>query len=318
MEDSEGNRMRARRDLVWIVAATAGFAAICVWLELSETVLAWTRPHERFQLDELPGILLFLSVALSWYAWRRMDDSRAELKLRRGTDRQLQEALVRNRELAQAGVRIQEEERRSLARELHDELGQYLNAVKIDAVCLRDGDAGSINEVRAGALAIIGMTDHLEIVVREMVRRLRPPGLDELGLSAALENCVDGWRRRLPAVDITMTVGEDIAKLDETTNMTLYRLVQEGLTNIAKHARASHIEIVMQQCPSVGAGTEEVVLTVRDNGVGPQTGGVNTGLGIAGMRERVEALAGRFDLIPVRGGGFGFIARMPVLPVAAT
>ena len=318
MAGSEGNRLRARRDLVWIVAATAGFAVICAWLELSETVLAWTRPHERFQLDELPGILLFLSMALAWYAWRRMDDSRAELKLRRGTDRRLQEALARNRELAQAGVRIQEEERRSLARELHDELGQYLNAVKIDAVCLRDGDAGNIPEVRAGALAIMCMTDHLEIVVREMVRRLRPPGLDELGLAAALENCVDGWRRRLPAVDITMTVGEDIAKLDETTNMTLYRLVQEGLTNIAKHARASHIEIVMQQCPSTRAGAAEVVLTVRDNGVGPQTGGTNTGLGIAGMRERVEALAGRFDLIPVRGGGFGFTARMPVPSVAAT
>ena len=318
MEAREGSRMRAGRDLAWIVAATAGFAAISAWLELSETVLAWTRPHERFQLDELPGILLFLAVALAWNAWRRMGEAQAELKLRQGTEARLREALVQNRELARAGVRIQEEERRSLARELHDELGQYLNAVKIDAACLRDGSAGRIPEVRAGAVAITSMTDHLEIVVRDMVRRLRPPGLDELGLTAALENCVDGWRRRLPSVNFAIAVEEDIGTLDESTNMALYRLVQEGLTNIAKHARASHVEIVMKQRAAMHAGVAEIVLTVRDDGVGTQAGGTHTGLGIAGMRERVEAMAGRFELTPMRSGGFGFTASLPIQPVAAT
>lgn len=318
MEARQGSQMRGRRDLLWIVSATAGFAALCAWLELSETVLTWTRPHERFQLDELPGILLFLAVALAWYAWRRMGEAQDELKLRQGTEARLREALVQNRELARAGVRIQEAERRSLARELHDELGQYLNAVKIDAACLRDGSAGQIPEVRAGAMAIMSITDHLEIVVRDMVRRLRPPGLDELGLPAALENCVDGWRRRLPSVNFTMAVGEDIGNLDETTNMTLYRLVQEGLTNIAKHARASRVEIVMKQRAAMHAGATEIVLTVRDDGVGTQAGGTHAGLGIAGMRERVEALAGRFELTPMCSGGFGFTASLPIQPVAAT
>jgi glucose-6-phosphate-specific signal transduction histidine kinase len=312
MEQAEPNRSRARHDLLWIVALTTAFAVLCSWLELSEAVLAWTRPRERFQLDELPGVLLFLASALAWYAWRRVGEARQEIALRQRTETQLRAALTQNRELAHAGVRMQEEERRSLARELHDELGQCLNAIKLDAVCLRDGGARGLAEVDSSAAAIIDMTAHLEGVVRDMVRRLRPPGLDELGLAAALENCVDGWRRRLPGVEFTMTVGEDIGRLDEATNMTLYRLVQEGLTNVAKHARASRVDIVLQRGAAAPAGASAVVLTVQDNGDGERETTADDGLGIVGMRERVEALAGRFDLGPAGGSGFGFAAWLPI------
>jgi two-component system, NarL family, sensor histidine kinase UhpB len=311
MEAGEINRMRARRDLLWIVMLTGGFALLCVWLELSEVVLSWTRPHERFQLDEIPGVLLFLAVALTWYAWRRVGEARRELELRIRTEARLRAALVQNRELAQANVRIQEEERRTLARELHDELGQYLNALKIDAVCLRDGASGQIPDVRDSALAIVGVTSHLEEIVRDMVRRLRPPGLDELGLAAAIEACVDGWRRRLPSVNFMLKVDADLDQLDEATNMTLYRLVQEGLTNVAKHADATSVNIELHQ-HSVAVGTSEAVLTLRDNGAGSRGMANEPGLGIVGMRERVEGLAGRFDLAPAGGGGFGFTAWLPV------
>ena len=261
MKSTTGDRTSARRDLIWIAALTVIFAVLCASLEISETVLAWTRPHERFQLDEIPGILLFMAMALAWYASRRVREARAEVRLRAATEARLREALLQNRELARSGVRIQEEERRILARELHDELGQYLNAVKIDAVCLRDGDGATLEQVRNGAVAIINMTDHLQVVVRDMMRRLRPVGLDELGLPAALESCIEGWRRRMPSVEFTMAVGEDIGKLDEVTNITLYRLVQEGLTNVAKHARATRVDIVMQQstadvCRRTGSGAD--------------------------------------------------------------
>jgi two-component system, NarL family, sensor histidine kinase UhpB len=311
MESATGKRTSARRDLIWIAALTVIFAVLCASLEISETVLAWTRPHERFQLDEIPGILLFMALALAWYASRRVREARAEVGLRAATEAKLREALLQNRELARTGVRIQEEERRVLARELHDELGQYLNAVKIDAVCLRDGDGARLTQVRAGATAIISMTDHLQVVVRDMVRRLRPVGLDELGLPAALESCIEGWRRRMPSVEFTMAVGEDVGKLDEVTNITLYRLVQEGLTNVAKHARATRVEIAMEQRTTPRAGAPEVVLTVQDNGVGTRVTTTEAGLGIVGMRERVEALSGRFDLT-AQGSGFGFTAWLPV------
>ena len=104
MATADGKQSRAGRDLAWIVAATIGFAAFSAHVELSEFILAWTRPHERLQLDELPGVLLFLALAMSWYAWRRMREARAELALRQGTEARLRDALVRNRELAQANV----------------------------------------------------------------------------------------------------------------------------------------------------------------------------------------------------------------------
>jgi signal transduction histidine kinase len=156
------------------------------------------------------------------------------------------------------------------------------------------------------------MTDHLQLVVRDIVQRLRPPGLDELGLSAALENCVDGWRRRLPSVNIEMAVSDDLGPLDEATNITLYRLVQEGLTNVARHAHASRVEVQLQQQSVGAAGLPEVVLTMRDNGRGREAAPPNTGVGLVGMRERVEALAGRFDITSVPGSGFGFTAWLPI------
>jgi signal transduction histidine kinase len=113
-------------------------------------------------------------------------------------------------------------------------------------------------------------------------------------------------------VDIKVVVSEDLGELDEVTNMTLYRLVQEGLTNIARHARASRVEILMHQRPADSAGESEVVLTISDNGVGSQKLPPHAGLGLVGMRERIEALAGRFDVASAQGGGFGFTARIPV------
>ena len=205
MATSEWNRISARRDLIVVGAGTLAFALLCAWLELSELVLAWTRPHERFQLDELPGVLLFLALAI--VVVRVATHGRGA---RGAGAASTHGGKVARRAGPESGTRARptcKSRKRNaavLARELHDELGQCLNAVKIDAVCLRDGDAGRIAEVRAGADSDHGVTDHLEIVVRDMVRRLRPPGLDELGLPAALENCVEGWRRRLPLVNFEL------------------------------------------------------------------------------------------------------------------
>ncbi len=161
------------------------------------------------------------------------------------------------------------------------------------------------------------MTGHLEKVVRNIVRRLRPAGLDELGLAAAVESCVDGWRQRLPSVKFRVEVGEEIGPLDEAINITLYRLIQEGLTNVAKHAHATCVDIVMHQRSGAHVGAPEVVLVVQDNGVGTREAVEESGLGIVGMRERVEGLAGRFDLTPASAGGFGFTAWLPLRHASA-
>src|SRR5215471_15893264 len=131
------NRTSARRDFALLVVAAALFAALSIHFELAETLAAWTRPYESWQLDELPGLFLFIVAGLAWYAWRRSRESRRLLRELVAGQARLADAFEENRKLAIAAVRAQEDERRHLARELHDDLGQYVNAIKVDAVWLR-------------------------------------------------------------------------------------------------------------------------------------------------------------------------------------
>jgi two-component system, NarL family, sensor histidine kinase UhpB len=306
------DRSAARRDFALTAVAALAFAALSAHYEFFETIIQWTRPREAWQLDELPGVLLFVALGFAWYAWRREREVTAVLRARIEVEVRLQRALAENRKLAGAAVRAQEDERRHLARELHDELGQYVNAVKVDAVWLRDLGTQHSPQVRDTAASIVAMTAHLQIAVGDIVRRLRPPGLDELGLAAALEDCIDGWRRRLPDVAFDVAVAEDLGGLDEATNITLYRLVQEGLTNVARHARAAKVEIQVAQERKSPELPSEVVVSVRDDGIGDPHSAPRAGLGLVGMRERVEALAGRFELLSSQPHGFGFVARLPL------
>jgi two-component system, NarL family, sensor histidine kinase UhpB len=317
MEKAMSNdRTTVRRDLVTLIAAGALFAALSAHFELAEKVAAWTRPYERWQLDELPLLLLFVVAGLAWYAWRRAREERRLLRRVLAGQERLAAAIDENRKLALAAVRAQEDERRHLARELHDELGQYVNAIKVDAVWLRDLGAAA-PEIREAATSVMGMVDHLESVVRDLLKRLRPPGLDELGLPAALEHCIDEWRRRLPDVEFDVAMDDAIVGLDEATSITLYRIAQEGLTNLARHARATRVAIELGRRQAAPDMPPEIVLSMRDDGVGAGAGSATGGLGLVGMRERVEALAGRFELLRSDARGFGFVACVPLRSASA-
>jgi two-component system sensor histidine kinase UhpB len=149
--------------------------------------------------------------------------------------------------------------------------------------------------------------------VREAVRKLRPPGLDELGLPAALENCIDGWRKRLPSVSFELDAPAECPGWGEAVNITLYRIVQEGLTNVAKHAQARHVRISLEQ-PRVRDRLGPVLLRVSDDGIGASATNKD-GLGLVGMRERIESLGGQLDTSTQageRGEGFCLIATLPV------
>lgn len=225
------------------------------------------------------------------------------------TRRDLATALAENRRLAQRGIEALEEERRHLARELHDEMGQWLNALKIDAVGIRDRD-GLPGEVREAAQGIVELTDHVYDVARALVRRLRPVALDELGLDSALQHCVDQWRRRHPAVRCELSLAGLPADLGETTNITLYRLVQEGLTNVARHARARHVHVALRASDD-GA---RVLAEVEDDGVGIASPASGAGVGLAGLRERVEMLGGRLRVEPASPAGTRLLAMLPRVP----
>ncbi len=223
----------------------------------------------------------------------------------------LADALEDNRRLSQRSMQVQEEERRNLARELHDELGQSLNAIKVDAVTIRDRSDNPA-EVQRGAKAIIEVSGQVYDVVRSLMQRLRPVALDELGLRSAVEYGVKQWQGRHPAVRCSFTAEGELDDLNEQMNITLYRLAQECLTNIAKHADASKVAISLARVAAAEHGSEEVRFTCEDNGSGFDLGLRRQGLGLMGLRERVEALDGNFDLQSAPGQGARIRASLPV------
>lgn len=304
--------MAARRDAVLVAVISLLAAVVCVKLDLSETLLGWTRLHERLQLDELPAVLLVVATCLIWFSARRYFEARGQLVLRRATEVRLEEALAENQRLAQQYLDIQEYERKALARDLHDELGQYLNVIKLDAVSIRDARQPPDPLVNDAARALIENVDRVYGVVSSLIRQLRPVGFDELGVAAALEHCVDDWRARLPALSIDFSIDRNaFDAIDEIRALAVFRLVQEALTNIARHAQATCVEIRIRRRRQ--SGTQETVeVSIIDNGSGADLNAPRTGLGLVGMRERVAAFGGSLELASRRGAGFKVMASLPV------
>ena len=300
------------QDTVVVAFATAVMAMLCVQFNFSEALRRWTAPWERFQLDELPAVLLVLAAGLAWFAARRYGEAGRELRRRQLAEAQLEAALMDNRRLSQQYVRLQEAERKSLARELHDELGQYLNVIKLDAVAIRDGRLTDPTSLRAQAGAIVTNGNHIHTVLTSLIRQLRPVGLDELGLGAALEHCIDTWRPRLPDVRLNLELSGEFGDLTEAVTLTVYRVVQEGLNNVAKHAAAGQVTMRLERTPAGTGSPDFVTVTIADDGVGADTQVPTQGLGLIGMRERVAALAGHLEVSSTPGSGFQLKARIPV------
>jgi len=279
------------RDL-FIAAAAAVLVAILASLtELNELLFDMTRNWERVQLDEWPAALLAFALCMvALYARRHA---------------QLQRALGDNRHLVARLIDVQEQERRRLARELHDELGQTLNAIKLDALALPAAGA----DPAAIARRIACNADHVYQAAGDLVRHLRPPALDELGLVDALEACVDRWRQSHPALAIQLSTGGDLKSLGETVNLAIYRLVQEALTNCVRHAQAQHFFIDLTRGP---APQGRVLLEMRDDGTGMSAGAdTRVGSGLTGMRERVGLLGGDFELLSDAGRGTTIRVEIP-------
>ena len=300
------------RDAMLIVMVTVGTWLLCGLFNVTETLRHLTGPYERYQLDELPSMLLVLGLGLTWFATRRYGEARQEIARRELVEAQLAAALADNRRLAQQYVELQEAERKALARELHDELGQYLNVIKLDAVRIRDEHRASSEAVRTQASAIVENCNHTHRALSTLMRELRPAGLDELGLAAAVEHCVQTWRTRLPNVALELSIKGDFTTLAESIAVTLYRLVQEALTNVAKHAAARRVTIRLDRAREPASDSERVEVTVADDGVGTDREIPTRGLGLIGMRERVMASQGRLAFTSSPGQGFELCARIPV------
>lgn len=189
-------------------------------------------------------------------------------------------------------INIQEDERRYLARELHDEFGQCLAAINAVAASIKQTALQQCPALVAETDHINRITTHMLENVHDLLGRLRPAEFDELGLDASLNSLIVGWNARCgDKTRFQLDISGDCSLLDEAPAMSLFRIAQECLTNIAKHATASDVSI------SLIIGLKSAILTVADNGIAktlPFTD--TTGIGLLGIRERVTALKGRLQL----------------------
>jgi signal transduction histidine kinase len=309
--DTRRRRNFAKWDAVAVLAATVLAAAICARFNAGEALERWTRPFEWLQLDEAPLVLLVMAIGLIWFSSRRYFEAKRQLELRQAADARLAETLAEQQRLAMKYVDMQEQERKALARDLHDELGQYVNAIKLDAVSIRES-AADRPEISVTARAVIVNVDRVYEVLRGLIHQLRPVGLDELGLVAALENCVNEWRSRLPATQIDMVCAPELDALAESGALVLFRLVQEALTNVARHSAASRVEIQITRAASAPG----VDISIADDGRGADFSRPSSGLGLIGMRERVAALGGSIAVSSRRDSpGFEVRAFLPLQDV---
>lgn len=225
----------------------------------------------------------------------------------RGVERlaaDLAAAQAQNVELTRKLVTVQDHERRDLARELHDEIGPHLFAVRAMGTTLKrtlDKETPDVAAARKLSETILGETEVLQLSNRRVLQRLSPVGLAELGLAGALSAMVAQRREQHPEIEIDLHVrANDVAHLDEATRLTVYRTVQEGLTNALRHSQATRIGIEVM---AVETGRDRRLRTiVSDNGAGlPDS--MRSGMGLTGMRERIEALGGSLLLTSQPGGG---------------
>ncbi len=221
--------------------------------------------------------------------------------------------LQESRLLAQHMADVQESERRHLARELHDELGQCLTAIKTDAVLIRNRTEQSEPKIFASAQAIIDVASHIYDVVHNMITRLRPSPLDDLGLLATLEESISAWQKRQPNIDFKLQMSGKLDNLNEAMNMTVFRVVQESITNAVRHADASKMLISIANELDNENG-QQLVINISDNGKGMEVQDFHSDVdfGLLGMRERAHSLGGQFRLDSSLGNGLAIHITLPL------
>jgi len=201
-------------------------------------------------------------------------------------------------------VDAQELERKRLARELHDEMGQALTSILLGLKTLEQ--AVETDQGREGVAAVRELVVSTLQDVRRLAVELRPSALDDFGLAPALERLVEIVGQDT-SVEVDLEVGIGGERLPADVETTIYRIVQEALTNISKHARATRISILLAR------KDRAVVVVVEDDGGGFDPGSETAGLGLAGMRERVTLLGGQLRVEASRGRGTTIAAEVPLL-----
>jgi two-component system, NarL family, sensor histidine kinase UhpB len=229
----------------------------------------------------------------------------------------LEEAVEERRKLAEQAVSVQDAERKEIARELHDEFGPYLFALRAHASSLMriaDAPQPSGEGLRKHGGAILEQLNALQQFNRRVLERLRPVGLAELGLFEAIGALVRLWQQAHPEVVIRTAISRSLGETGEIADLTIYRTIQEALTNVFRHAGATSVNVTVKSAePLAGLLRNSqgcALVQVHDNGSGLKPDH-KLGLGLTGMRERIVALGGT---LTVASSGAGVIVEA-IVPI---
>jgi two-component system sensor histidine kinase UhpB len=202
-----------------------------------------------------------------------------------------------NRGLLRRIVSLQDDERRDLARELHDELGPLLFGIRAKTVALIEASPQDLSQMDSSAEGLIQSVEALQQANRRILDRLRPLYIHELGLQKSIQTLLRNAQSQAPELELTSKLDDGLADVDGILSQTIYRVIQEGVTNVLRHAGASsmNVKAVTQH--------QQVALEISDDGIGLSENNA-FGRGLTGMRERVRALGGTFQLIRENGQTF--------------
>lgn len=215
----------------------------------------------------------------------------------------LESTIHSQQRLAHRLLSVREEERRHLARELHDEFGQYLASLNAEAAFARELADEAVPALRPCADSIVKTVEHMMEALQQILHRLRPIGLEEFGLLPSLEQLITGWNQRCRDTRFTLAADPGLGDLPNNINVSLYRIIQESITNAVRHGQPGRVEVILQRRP---AG---LVLEIRDDGQGSASressdkSGKPGGFGRLGMEERVLALGGTLNILPAQPRG---------------
>jgi two-component system, NarL family, sensor histidine kinase UhpB len=234
-----------------------------------------------------------ISLAFNGMAQSVQDSVQARRQAQEAT-----QALADNRELTQLIQTRIEQERGAIARELHDEMGQQVTAIKSMGLAIARKAEGHDDMIERSARLVMGCADQIYDGVHRLIAKLRPLALDRFGLRDALQDLLDDRRAHHAEVAMNLSTSGDLEGLDDDVATAAYRIVQEALSNALRHAQASRVDVTLE------ASKQGLQLQVQDNGTGRLAQFESAGhYGLMGMRERAQALGGQLALEQVEPAG---------------
>jgi signal transduction histidine kinase len=307
-----------RHDIVWVIASSLVTYLIASYFDLAERYINWTSLGELYQLDEIIFVLLVFCVGLIWFSKRRITELSQSLKHNVAMQAELSHNNKKIRQLLhdkQALVHritlVRESERDHLASELHDVFGQHLAAMDANLTV-------ALNQTSHSPLApilesVMDSTTVLRSITRNKLRHLKPPSLDSIGLKGAIRELVSEWKQSFSGTD-NLSLDVDDTAVPKPIALTLYRGLQESLSNISRHANADNVFIDLHQFRE--PENLCIQLKVEDDGQGMDTKNASqSGLGLLSIRERCEALNGEFYISARQPKGTTLTITLPYDPI---